>query len=36
MSDFSAKYDPSKTEEKWYSYWLKHKLFKSVPDQREP
>ena len=36
MSDFSAKYDPSKTEEKWYSYWLKHKLFKSVPDNREP
>jgi valyl-tRNA synthetase len=36
MSDFSAKYDPSKTEGKWYSYWLKHEFFKSVPDHREP
>ncbi len=36
MSDFSAKYDPSKTESKWYAYWLEHNLFKSVPDRREP
>jgi valyl-tRNA synthetase len=29
-------YDPKSTENKWYSYWLKHNFFKSVPDQREP
>src|SRR3954463_1098279 len=29
-------YDPKITEDKWYGYWLKHKFFKSVPDQREP
>jgi len=29
-------YDPKSIEDKWYSYWLKHEFFKSVPDQREP
>jgi len=29
-------YSPKQTEEKWYSYWLQHKFFKSVPDGREP
>lgn len=29
-------YSPKQTEEKWYSYWLQHKFFKSVPDEREP
>jgi valyl-tRNA synthetase len=29
-------YDPKSTEDKWYSYWLAQKFFKSVPDQREP
>jgi valyl-tRNA synthetase len=29
-------YDPKTTEDKWYAYWLKHKFFRSVPDQREP
>ncbi len=29
-------YDPKSTEDKWYSYWLEHKFFKSVPDSREP
>ncbi len=29
-------YDPKITEDKWYSYWLKHRFFKSVPDAREP
>src|SRR5665213_3218558 len=29
-------YLPKETEEKWYSYWLKHHFFKSVPDEREP
>jgi valyl-tRNA synthetase len=29
-------YSPTAAEEKWYSYWLKHNFFKSVPDHREP
>jgi valyl-tRNA synthetase len=29
-------YDPSGTEDKWYSYWIKEGFFKSVPDDREP
>ena len=34
--DIPAKYDPSLTEDKWYSYWLEHKIFHSDPDEREP
>ena len=29
-------YDPSQIESKWYSYWLEHGYFNSVPDDREP
>ena len=29
-------YQPKEAEDKWYSYWLEHKFFKSVPDGREP
>ncbi len=29
-------YDPKITEDKWYAHWLKHKFFKSTPDEREP
>lgn len=29
-------YQPKETEDKWYSYWLTHGFFKSVPDEREP
>lgn len=36
MKTLDAKYNPSQIEEKWYTYWLEHKLFKSVPDHREP
>jgi valyl-tRNA synthetase len=32
----SKTYLPKETEDKWYSYWLKHEFFKSVPDEREP
>ncbi len=32
----SKTYLPKEVEEKWYSYWLEHKFFKSVPDEREP
>ena len=29
-------YDPKATEDKWYAYWMKHNLFHSEPDEREP
>jgi valyl-tRNA synthetase len=32
----SKTYQPGETEDKWYSYWLQHKFFRSVPDGREP
>jgi len=32
----SKTYEPKQTEEKWYNYWLEHKFFRSVPDDREP
>ena len=34
--EIPSQYNPTETEEKWYTYWLKHKLFKSEPDEREP
>jgi valyl-tRNA synthetase len=34
--NISKTYLPQETEDKWYSYWLKHNFFKSVPDEREP
>ena len=35
-AEIPSKYDPILTEDKWYGYWMEHKLFKSVPDGREP
>lgn len=34
--ELPAKYDPSQTEDKWYSYWLEKGFFHSEPDGREP
>jgi valyl-tRNA synthetase len=34
--EIPTQYNPANTEEKWYAYWLKHKIFRSVPDNREP
>jgi valyl-tRNA synthetase len=34
--EISTKYDPSQTEDKWYQYWMEQKLFRSLPDSREP
>ncbi len=34
--EIPSKYDPSKTEDKWYQYWLERGFFRSVPDDREP
>ena len=36
MNELATKYNPSEVEDKWYEYWLRHDLFKSVPDEREP
>ncbi len=36
MNTLATKYDPKEVEDKWYKYWLDHKLFRSVPDEREP
>jgi valyl-tRNA synthetase len=33
--EISSKYDPSTTENKWYSHWITKGYFHSVPDQRE-
>ncbi len=32
--ELSSKYDPTEIEAKWYSYWLKNKIFASTPDHR--
>ncbi|MCF8331918.1 MAG: valine--tRNA ligase [Bacteroidales bacterium] len=34
--EIPSKYDPKKTEDKWYSYWMENKFFHSKPDEREP
>ena len=36
MSEIATKYDPSAVEQRWYDYWMQHKLFHSEPDGREP
>jgi valyl-tRNA synthetase len=36
MAEIPSKYDPASTEDKWYAYWMEHKLFRSIPDDREP
>lgn len=36
MNELAKTYSPAEVEDKWYSYWMEHDLFKSVPDEREP
>ena len=36
MKDLPQKYNPAEVEDRWYAYWLEHKLFHSEPDAREP
>ena len=31
-----SKYDAQKAENHWYDYWMEHKYFDSIPDEREP
>ncbi len=33
--EIQTKYNPRETEKKWYDYWMKNKLFRSKPDDRE-
>ncbi|HEX2921263.1 MAG TPA: valine--tRNA ligase [Bacteroidales bacterium] len=34
--DIPSKYEPAKTEDKWYKFWMEKGFFRSVPDGREP
>ena len=34
--EISSKYSPNDIETKWYQLWLDNKLFRSIPDTREP
>jgi len=34
--DIPSKYDAHKAESHWYDYWMEHKYFDSIPDEREP
>lgn len=34
--EIPSKYDPGKTESKWYSYWMRQGFFHSESDDREP
>lgn len=36
IEELEKTYNPGQVESKWYSYWLRHELFRSVPDEREP
>ena len=36
MNELAKTYNPEDVEGKWYEYWMKHDLFKSTPDEREP
>ena len=34
--DIPSKYNPAKTEDKWYKYWMDKGFFHSEPDERAP
>ena len=36
MNELATKYSPAEVENKWYEYWMEHRLFRSEPDEREP
>ncbi len=36
IKEAPVKYDPTITEDKWYSYWMENNFFHSEPDEREP
>jgi valyl-tRNA synthetase len=34
--DIASRYEPGKTEDKWYDYWMQQGFFRSEPDHRIP
>lgn len=34
--ELATKYEPHAVENRWYGYWMEHRLFHSEPDEREP
>ena len=34
--EIPSKYEASKVEERWYTYWETNDFFTSIPDDREP
>ncbi len=36
MKELATKYNPAEVEDKWYGYWVDHRLFHSEPDERDP
>ena len=36
MNELATKYNPAEVEDKWYAYWMEHRLFHSEPDDRDP
>lgn len=34
--EIPSKYDPTLTEDKWYTCWVRRGYFRSIPDDREP
>jgi valyl-tRNA synthetase len=34
--EIASKYAPLQVEDRWYTFWMKEGLFRSVPDDREP
>ncbi len=36
MKELATVYSPAEVEDKWYEYWMEHRLFHSEPDAREP
>ena len=36
MNELPTKYSPAEVEDRLYSFWMEHDLFRSVPDAREP
>lgn len=36
MKELATVYNPTEVEDKWFEYWMEHRLFHSEPDAREP
>lgn len=36
MKELAKQYSPHEVEERWYGYWMQHRLFHPEPDGREP